>query len=561
LSGRRKRPEIFTCVVLVLGLATVASAQQAPPKYEKYIQRFPDNRALWERLLNRVDVTLEEIGPAFALVAGIDSYPKLKGRTTLKPAGVDIDKLVDYLEGQERFLEIVVLRNEAVTLDNLGYFLQRYFPDKLKGVPKGRFLLAFSGHGVQEGEFGYLLQPDAERLDAEFGINLGVVKGFYSRILHHAHQSLVLINACHAGALLERESFGRVVPLDPGHWAITAGGDAGELVWHDKKVGPGSIFFEKFFAALDGRADRLPEQSDGSLGDGLVTVEELFTYLKAEVQLATRQSQNPRMGNISLHGDHGSFFFFNKKREVAPPPPFNPTRSFGTVACTSASDCFSKGYDAHGRKAYDLALRLYHEACRLGAAAGCFNLGLMYERGDGVAKDTARAISLYRQTCDGGVAGGCSNLGIMYERGNGVAKDAARAVSLFRQACDGGDAPGCTNLGAMYQNGEGVAQDLARAESLFRLGCDGGVARGCKNLGIMYERGDGVAKDAARAVSLYRQACDGGDAPGCTNLGIMYERGDGVAKDTARAVSLYRQGCDGGNDLGCEYARNLGGGS
>ena len=46
---------------------------------------------------------------------------------------------------------------------------------------------------------------------------------------------------------------------------------------------------------------------------------------------------------------------------------------------------------------------------------------------------------------------GCYNLGVMVENGDSVAKDAAQAVSLFRKACDGGEMRGCDKLGLLYE--------------------------------------------------------------------------------------------------------------
>ena len=317
MNVQKATASLLTGLLILLSDPGTARADAALDKYQKYIVHREDDRSALEGLLNRVGITLSEIGPAYALIAGIDNYPKLRGHPReLRAAAVDIDKLVTYLRDHEHFSQIVVLRNEAVTLENLDYFLQRYFPSLLEAVPKSRFLFAYSGHGIQEGDLGFLLRQDAEQFDADFGISLNVIKGLYDRVLRSAHQSLVLINACHAGAFLQRESFGRVVPRQPGHWAITAGGDASELVWHDRRIGPGSIFFEKFFAGLEGRADQTPENADGTFGDGLVTVEELFSYLKTEIQLATNQTQNPRLGNISAHGDHGSFFFVNQHSQI-----------------------------------------------------------------------------------------------------------------------------------------------------------------------------------------------------------------------------------------------------
>ena|GEM_PF-4085323 len=203
------------------------------------------------------------------------------------------------------------------------------------------------------------------------------------------------------------------------------------------------------------------------------------------------------------------------------------------------------------------AAAFYRKACDGQEMGGCYNLGYMHKKGQGVGKDLGRALSLYRKACDGGEMLSCQNLALMYKRGNGVGKDLGRALSLYRKACDGGNMGGCYNLAVMYDNGEGVGKDLGRAISLYRKACDGGDMSGCYNLAIEYDRGEGIGKDLGRALSLYRKACDGGAMLGCNNLGYMYHYGQGVAKDLSRAASLYKKACDGGSNIGCKNLKKL----
>ena len=110
------------------------------------------------------------------------------------------------------------------------------------------------------------------------------------------------------------------------------------------------------------------------------------------------------------------------------------------------------------------------------------------------------------QACDGGDALSCFNLGVMYYKGDRVEQNKVLAVQLFRKACDGGGASGCFNLGNMYYKGDGVRQDKARAEELYSKACDGGGASGCFNLGVMYRNGDGVVKNETTAADYLRRA-------------------------------------------------------
>ena len=63
-----------------------------------------------------------------------------------------------------------------------------------------------------------------------------------------------------------------------------------------------------------------------------------------------------------------------------------------------------------------------------------FNKGIAaYERGD-----YATALSLFRLAADQGLANAQYNLGVMYERGEGVPQDYKEAVRLYRLAADQG---------------------------------------------------------------------------------------------------------------------------
>jgi TPR repeat protein len=167
------------------------------------------------------------------------------------------------------------------------------------------------------------------------------------------------------------------------------------------------------------------------------------------------------------------------------------------------------------------------------------------------------AADLNRKACDSGERQGCNNLGLMYYRGEGVAKDLNRAADLYKRACDAGGTGGCLNLGLMYLRGESVPKDPNRAADLFKRSCDGNLAQACTNLGLMYARGENLTQDLNRASALYTRACDGGNPQGCNFLGLLNEHGRGVPKDFGRAADLFKKACDAGLDLGCENLARL----
>src|SRR5947209_6542591 len=80
-------------------------------------------------------------------------------------------------------------------------------------------------------------------------------------------------------------------------------------------------------------------------------------------------------------------------------------------------------------------------------------LGVMYNNGNGVSQDYARAKDLYERAVSLGHPEAMNNLGYMYWKGQGVTKDTNLAISLLTQAGDKGCRAGYYNLGLMYCKG------------------------------------------------------------------------------------------------------------
>ena len=135
-----------------------------------------------------------------------------------------------------------------------------------------------------------------------------------------------------------------------------------------------------------------------------------------------------------------------------------------------------------------------------GDAQAQHNLGAMYEKGLGVAKDDVQAVLWYRKAADQGLAQAQSNLGVMYKNGRGVAKDEVLAVQWYRKAADQGNALGQNNLGVMSRDGRGAAKDDALAVTWFRKAAEQGNDLAQKNLVAMSTQGrDAKSAEAAMA--------------------------------------------------------------
>ncbi|WP_303620992.1 tetratricopeptide repeat protein [Methylogaea oryzae] len=70
------------------------------------------------------------------------------------------------------------------------------------------------------------------------------------------------------------------------------------------------------------------------------------------------------------------------------------------------------------------------------------------------------ALKEFEPLAAGGDALAQLHLGMMYEQGSGVPRDSALAVSWFRRAAERGNAAAQRNLGVMYATGRGRAAGL-----------------------------------------------------------------------------------------------------
>jgi TPR repeat protein len=109
---------------------------------------------------------------------------------------------------------------------------------------------------------------------------------------------------------------------------------------------------------------------------------------------------------------------------------------------TTTSDCRIRGgeYVAYDRADYKSALRVWMEQANLGDPAAMTNVGEIYERGIGGQPNFEAAIIWYQKVIDDkkiaekDKSRALFNLGTLYEQGQGVEKDQLRALNLYRQA-------------------------------------------------------------------------------------------------------------------------------
>ena len=250
----------------------------------------------------------------------------------------------------------------------------------------------------------------------------------------------------------------------------------------------------------------------------------------------------------------------------------------------NAGDTLNEGYDAYERGDYSAAFRAWRPLAEVGSAEAQYNLGYMYDYGEGVPVDDVQAAHWYRRAAEQGHVTAQFNLGVMYTYGEGVAQDAgeaaywyreaaeqdhtgaqyelaymydegigiplddAQAVTWYRRAAEQGNPSAQLNLGYMYDAGEGVPVDYAEALYWYTRAADQGLAIAQYNIGVMYRDGAGVTQNYDEAIAWFELAANQGDIGALFNLGVMYETGQGVAADRVAAFVYYALAADQADD-------------
>ena len=96
-----------------------------------------------------------------------------------------------------------------------------------------------------------------------------------------------------------------------------------------------------------------------------------------------------------------------------------------------------------------------------------FEIGLKYEKGDGIEQDYAKALEYYSRAADKNYAEAMYRLGRFYRYGLGVAINYQKAIDLFINAKDDGSSEAMYELGLCYESGYGVEQDYHKAINLY----------------------------------------------------------------------------------------------
>jgi len=99
-----------------------------------------------------------------------------------------------------------------------------------------------------------------------------------------------------------------------------------------------------------------------------------------------------------------------------------------------------------------------------------------------------KALEKLRPLAEHGHAAAQYNLGVMYEWGNGVPQDNSQALKWYKRAAELSHKDAQNNLGALYSKGEGTEEDFVEALKWFMIAAENGSEGGQKNIRIVEKR-------------------------------------------------------------------------
>jgi uncharacterized protein len=168
-------------------------------------------------------------------------------------------------------------------------------------------------------------------------------------------------------------------------------------------------------------------------------------------------------------------------------------------------------------------------------AAEAPNTGLENAHSQAGPKDFSQAFDAYRRAAEQGDAGAQLYLGLAYDLGRDVPRNSMEATRWYRKAAAQGSSSAATNLGVLYYNGDGTPKDSAEAVVWFSSAAARDNASAQYSLGRLYYQRDGVSQDYTKAAAWLEKAAVQGNAPAQVLLSAMYATGHGVRGSTPMA--------------------------
>lgn len=237
----------------------------------------------------------------YALIIGISKYQQ-KGIPNLEYADVDARSIYEFLQqpaaGGFSRENMLLLANEHATHARIREALTNFIA---RATPQDLLLIFFAGHGAPDPNASqnlYVIAHDTDATDMpETALSMPKLRAYLDRNVR-SKRVVLLMDACHSAGLstegtrdlgnnLSNQYLERLLYQEEGRAIITSS-DVNERSHESSKWGNGhGVFTYYVLEGLKGTAD--------TNRDRVVSVGELFRYVRQKVRLDTNLKQNPRM--------------------------------------------------------------------------------------------------------------------------------------------------------------------------------------------------------------------------------------------------------------------------
>lgn len=156
----------------------------------------------------------------------------------------------------------------------------------------------------------------------------------------------------------------------------------------------------------------------------------------------------------------------------------------------------------------------------------------------GTAANLPDAVKFLSQAADKGQAVAQYRLGTMYERGQGVATDSAKAIHWYEMAASQGNRKAMHNLAVAYASGPVAKRNMTESARWFTKAAALGLSDSQFNLAVLYERGEGVPQSLTDAYKWYAIAAATGDAEAKARMGVLETQLNATDRATANKSAM-----------------------
>ena len=176
-----------------------------------------------------------------------------------------------------------------------------------------------------------------------------------------------------------------------------------------------------------------------------------------------------------------------------------------------------------------LAVEWYQKA---GDSDSLCDAAVMYAIGDGIPKDTGKALELLSRVESDSATRTMSRIGNSME--------GTERIEWFRRAAEQGSITAMHDLGTIYANGSrDTPQDFIASREWFGKAAERGYAPSMSRLGDLFYVGDGVEQDDEQAFQWYEKAAAQGFHMAMMQMGRMYYMGRGTKQDFTKAFDCF----------------------